>query len=329
MRTLLLSSLLLALSFADVAAQDLSRPGAGGPPTEVRVLVYLVDLYSIASSDETFFADVILQAQWMDPRLQGKATGVAGISADEVWTPRLQLVNQLGITPSLPRIVEVNDAGRVTFLQRWVGRFSQPMYLQDFPLDRQQFRITVVSLGHPPSEISIVPMVDAARSARTDKLAIPDWDVGPATLVVRAHEPTPGQTLAGVELQWEARRHVAYYAVQVILPLVLIVLMSGTAFYIAPSVLASRVSVAMTAMLTVIAYRFSLGASVPRLTYLTRFDYFMLASTLLVFLNLLAVIAGAYLDRIGRGGAVHTLDRWTRWLFPVVFAVVFVASWWG
>ena len=47
---------------------DLSRPGAGGPPTPVLVNIYLADLHEVSGADQTFLADVVLQAEWQDPR---------------------------------------------------------------------------------------------------------------------------------------------------------------------------------------------------------------------------------------------------------------------
>jgi hypothetical protein len=85
----------------------------------------------------------------------------------------------------------------------------------------------------------------------------------------------------------------------------------------------------MTTMLTLIAYRFALGKSVPALTYLTRFDYFMLASTIMIFLMLLYVAAGARLVAKGRAPLVHRIDLWARPVFPAVFGAVFALAWWG
>jgi hypothetical protein len=48
----------------------------------------------------------------------------------------------------------------------------------------------------------------------------------------------------------------------------------------------SQVSIAMTSMLTLIAYRFAIDSQLPRLPYMTRLDVFILASTLLVFFPL-------------------------------------------
>jgi hypothetical protein len=136
------------------------------------------------------------------------------------------------------------------------------------------------------------------------------------------------KALAGVQLIWEGKRQVGYYTVQVILPLVMIVLMGWTALWISPSLVPARMSVAVTTMLTLIAYRFALGRLVPNLPYLTRFDYFTLGSTSLIFLVLLIVAATAHLVAQNKAALAERIDRWTRLAFPVIFGAVFLLIWW-
>lgn len=88
--------------------RGLSRPDAGGAPTTVRVGLYLADLLEISCSHQTVLADVVVQAGWLDPRLQ--------------------LVNLRGVTAALQQRVEVESRGRVRY--------------------RQRFRVEVVSLGY-------------------------------------------------------------------------------------------------------------------------------------------------------------------------------------
>src|SRR5512146_1306279 len=99
------------------ADQDVSRPNAAGPPTIVRVGLYLADLHEVSASDETFLADVILQADWLDSRLAAHGAGVGIRPLDDVWNPRLQVVNQRNATPLLPQRVEIDAAGRVRYRQ--------------------------------------------------------------------------------------------------------------------------------------------------------------------------------------------------------------------
>lgn len=332
-KIMLLAGLLLgtgATAVYGAVESDLSRPDSVGTPTPVNVSLYLADLYEISGADQAILADVVLQAEWMDPRLAGRWPTLHGVALDEVWNPRLQLVNQRGVTASLPQRVEVDPSGRVRYRQRWWGRFSTRMHLEEFPLDKQRFRIQVVSLGYRRDDVDLVVNSESLPSDRSMELSVTDWKIGPAVMETADLEPAPGvRALAGAQLQFEGERYVGYYVIQVILPLILIVLMGWTALLVDPTVVTTRMSVSMTTMLTLIAYRFALGRSVPNLPYLTRFDYFMLASTILIFLTLLLVALGAYLVGKGKVPLVHAIDRRTRVVFPIVFAVVLAAVWWG
>jgi hypothetical protein len=288
----------------------------------------LADLYEISGADQTFLADVVLLAEWRDPRLAGHLSGLRGQDLEDVWSPRLQVVNQRGVSASLPQRIEVDPSGLVRYRQRWWGRFSARMDLKDFPMDRQRFHVQVASLGYPRDEVELVP--DPDRSGRAPRLSLTDWEVGRAVIESADFEPAPGmKPLAGVHLTWESRRYSGYYAVQVILPLVLIVLMGWTALWVEPSVVTTRMSVSVTTMLTLIAYRFALGRLVPNLTYLTRFDYFLLGSTVLIFLMLLVVAASAYLVGTDRKPLALRIDRWSRPAFLAIFGAVLLWSWWG
>jgi hypothetical protein len=108
----------------------------------------------------------------------------------------------------------------------------------------------------------------------------------------------------------------------VLLPLVLIVFMGWTALLQDRTTAPSRITVASTAMLTLIAYRFTLSGELPHLAYLTRFDYFMSGSTILVFAVLLLVTTSARLVSAGKGELVDRLDRTVRFAFPVAFFVM-------
>jgi hypothetical protein len=331
-RPAVLACILLILAAApELAAQefDLSRPNAGGTPTRVLVALYLVDLHEITGAEQVFLADVGLRAEWVDPRLAGKWAGLHGMNLDDVWHPRLTIWNQRGATASLPQRVEVDPSGRVSYRQRWFGRFSTRMDLRDFPLDRQRFGIKVVALGYSRAEVDLVIDSENLRSGRAEALSITDWEVGSARIVPADYALIPGtKALAGAQLEWEGRRYTGYYAVQLVLPLAFIVFMGWTALWLDPSAAPPRVTVLMTTMLTLIAYRFALMREVPNLSYLTRFDYFMLGSTVLIFMILLFVVGSAFLVRTGRAPLVHRMDRWARAAFPVAFAVVLVSAWW-
>ena len=81
-------------------------------------------------------------------------------------------------------------------------------------------------------------------------------------------------------------------------------------------------------MLTLIAYRFLLSNDLPKLSYLTRLDYFLLGSTVMVFTALVAVAASTRLEDTGQSGPASTLNRHSRWFFPLLFVVLLLVSGW-
>jgi glycine receptor alpha-4 len=307
----------------------MSRAKTGAGPTPVNVYLYLVDVFEVSGSDQAFSADVVLIAEWRDPILAGRWTAIHSAKLEDVWEPRLQVVNQRGASILLPQRVEIYPDGLVRYRQRWSGRFTARMDLKDFPLDRQRFNVQVVSLGYSRDEVELIPDLEGKRSGRAEQLSITDWRLGPARMEMADFEPVPGmKALAGVQLIWEGKRQVGYYTVQVILPLVMIVLMGWTALWIPPTVVPARMSVAVTTMLTLIAYRFALGRLVPNLPYLTRFDYFTLGSTILIFLVLLLVAATTYLFAQNKTALAERIDGRARLVFPVTFGALFLLIWW-
>ena len=102
--------------------------------------------------------------------------------------------------------------------------------------------------------------------------------------------------------------------------------MSWAVFWIDPTQVSSQISVSVTAILTLIAYRFALGNLLPRISYLTRLDYLLLGSTILVFLALVEVTATSRLVVLGKESLARTLDKWARIVFPAAFVAVLVFS---
>lgn len=87
----------------------------------------------------------------------------------------------------------------------------------------------------------------------------------------------------------------------------------------------AQISVAVTSMLTLIAYRFAVDSQLPRLPYMTRLDAFILTSTLLVFFSLIEVLVTTILDNNQQTERAKKIDRYCRVIFPVIFGIASIA----
>ena len=103
-------------------------------------------------------------------------------------------------------------------------------------------------------------------------------------------------------------------------------MMSWAVFWIEPNDANTQMAVAVTAMLTLIAYRFAVDSDVPRLPYLTRLDSFILMSSVLVFLSLIEVTVTTKFANRNRLPLALKIDTYCRWIFPIVFAIASIVT---
>lgn len=102
--------------------------------------------------------------------------------------------------------------------------------------------------------------------------------------------------------------------------------MSWTPFWIHPEQFATSIAVATTSFLTVVAYLFAITVLLPRVSYLTRMDQFILLSTAMVFASLLQTVASASLVKRRTPPAVLRLNRLSRAIYPAILLAVLAVS---
>lgn len=313
-RVLTLSSILLMLMLSTTESAGQAEDSV----QEVSVGLYLVDLVDISGSSQSFLADVVMVARWHDPSLIGAYEQTIFVDANEVWHPQLLIVNQREVKLSLPETVKVEPDGNVQYMQRFTGTFSAVLNLHSFPLDRQRLNVWVAASDLLDRNVNL--MVDNSMvTYRNDKISIIDWHLGDLLMTSRPFTATSNAIPApGVELSIEVKRRFGYYVIQVIIPLVAIMLMAWAVFWIPPPTTNVRVGVVVTTMLTLIAYRFALANHVPRLSYLTRLDWFLLGATGLVMLALGAMAFSAYLVNEGKEDQVAKMDWYGRIVYPAL-----------
>lgn len=331
---LLLSACLagsIQLSRGAEAPAVIERPNPEAGPTEVSVGIWVVDINNIDSAQQSFSADVAVILQWKDKRLAHTGAGIASYPLDKVWQPRVAIVNETNSTNTrLGEFVEVSSDGLVTHRQRYVGSFTQPLRLQSFPFDKQTFRIHLVAIRYGPDEVKFVPNDEWIKAGLKEgggissQITLPDWTIERWTIKPLNYALAPGLESSGYVFEFAALRNVQHYILKVILPLVLIVIMSWSVFWIDPTHSNSQINVAVTSMLTLIAYRFAVDSQLPHLPYMTRLDAFILTSTILVFFSLIEVLVTTILDGKQQKARAKRIDLYCRVIFPVLFTIALI-----
>ena len=294
-------------------------------PSEISVVIFVLDIDNIDSADQNFTANVFVGCRWTDPSLAHPGPKKIVKPLKEIWHPRIQFVNQQKIFHTFPPEVEISPDGEVVYRIRVWGNFSQPLNLRNFPFDKQEFNIQIIATGYKPDEIKFVSD-SKIQSSIAEKLSLADWSVVQSKAQVTPYKPLSAIEVSGFMFSFTAKRHSDYYLLKVILPLLLIVGMSWIVFWIPPTQSATQISVSVTSMLTLIAYRFAVDSHLPNISYLTRLDYFILGSTILVFLTLLQVVITSIMASNDNLKTALIIDLHSRWIFPLIFSTIFIHS---
>jgi hypothetical protein len=304
-----------------------TRPGVDAGPTKVLMRLVLIDVARISGAQHALTADVAVLAQWRDPRLAADVDGLRKMPLESVWNPRFQIVNGRDPSIQLPELVEVAPDGTVVYLQRIFDDFTTRMNLRSFPFDRQTFEIQIVAVGYGRDELVFETDPDGPAGAEAAEFTITDWKIGPLAASAESLQVVPGgRELSAYVGRFEGQRFLAYWIWKAFVTVAIIVFMSWLAFWIGPTMVAPRVSITVTSMLTLVAYRFVLAGDLPVLPYLTALDYFLLGCTALVFSTLFMVVATGHLASSDREERADRLVSLCRWAFPAAFLLISVVA---
>lgn len=308
---------------------ELERPTEWGEPTEVQIGIYVIDVDEVNSADQSFAASVYFQAQWNNPLLAHEGPGPKLRGLTDVWNPRLTIIGQQMIWRSYPEYVEIQPDGTVVYRQKIWGKFSQPLSLHDFPFDAQELSIHIVAAGLLENDVRMAPLVteSGATSGIAETFSLPDFDVVSDKATVRPYSIYSGHPgTAGFELRIKIDRRPMYYVLKVIIPLGLIVVMSWLPRWIAPEETGTNIGISTSAFLTLVAYLFAITVLLPRVSYVTRMDRFILLSTLMVFAGLLQSAWNAIMIGKQKRKIAEIVGLWSRAVYPALLIAVLVCS---
>lgn len=325
------STLLAETSHADAA---LLTPPAS--PTVVSVGFYLSDINDVDEQNETFEFEAQLISTWKDPRLAFDPEVVGVTEKNYVgsyqfaevftgWWPQLILANESGDFETHAVMVRIQPDGELQMTQEVTARAEMPMNLRRFPFDEQSFTARFQVLGYEEKEVLL--QADLDRTGRDDEgVQIAQWNLKDVGLSVETFRPY----LKG-DLEPEYSRLIAQLNMSrlpqfmfriVVFPLSLLCLLCASVFWMDHESLGDRMSISFTGLLTVVAYQFLIGGSLPTIAYFTLMDGFLYSTYAFVAGTIWVNLRVDHLNRTGRHLVGDRLDERCRWFFPLGFVAV-------
>jgi hypothetical protein len=347
--TLMCCALMAGAGPAAAAGSDPRRAASSerfllGPPKEARPVVVRVrfevqDIDEIDDRAETFEFTGVLVLTWRDPR-QAFDPAVAGVDEkifqgnyqfDEVatgWYPQVVLVNASGLYEANGVLLRVRPDGTSTLIQTLNASAEVELNMVRFPFDGHRLEAIFEVLGFDRDEVVLQAESDAANSF-AGKLRVPQWGIKGAGVSVRDRSASyagrrgvASAFVVGIDVQ----RRSFYASRLVILPLIVIVLLSFSVFWMDRSSLGDRLSVSFIGILTGVAYQILMSDQMPRISYVTLMHGFLTLSFLTMCATVVMNLVVGALDQRGERELGDLVDRRCRWIFPLSYFGLLLVS---
>jgi len=311
-------------------SQDPKAPPNASGPTRVGASIHVLELREIDPIQGSYVLRGYLRASWCDPR---QAFDRAAEGADEriyiaaaanevlerIWTLGGFPVNQVDEVRITERILRIRFDGTIEQDANLVVRLAARFDLRRFPFDEQILKLEIESFAHSSLRVQLVS--DARRTGFDPAFQLPEWEIAAATgsvsqvSVVRSSEPFSRYTL-----RITIARKPGFYLWKVLLPLIIIVALSWSVFWMPDEKFATRSRITATGVLTVVAYQFGFGADLPRIGYLTLLDKTMIFSFGLLAISMLESLLISPMQSAAPERALR-IDKLSRALFPLVYGI--------
>jgi hypothetical protein len=287
---------------------------AAGPlPTQVRLGLRVMRIEKIVEQDGNYSGELTLTHRWPAGGLRPDPQPRNGLEV-EVTTDETSLRD-----------------GQCYREKRMIGTFQTWFRLRRFPFDQHSLRLNLEDRRFTPEQLRYAPelwpntiSVDALRELTA--WTIPEMphinEIKVSTFAFPMEAPHPQLILVHIPVV----RHSWFYVSRFFLPLLLLVAIAYTIFWVKPEDLGSASSIGITCMLSIIAFQLAQADSLPRVPYLTIADRIYTICYVLIAVALACAVVEAYWSRTGREARADSVDRIGRKLFPAVFVVACAIS---
>ena len=310
----------------------LAPPKQAGPVV-VRARFEFHDILEINDGEETFEFSGVLTLVWNDPR-QAFEPGVAGVDEkvfqgsyqfNEVstgWYPQVVLVNESGSYQKSGVVLRVKPDGTTTLIETITAVAELDLNMRRYPFDKHRLEAVFEVLGFDRDEVVMEVASAYAGSLLADDVRIPEWSITGFGMEIRdraasyaGHRGVASAFIASVDVERDS-----FFSIRlIVLPLIVIVLLSFSVFWMDRSSLGDRISVSFIGILTGVAYQLVISDNMPHISYVTLMHGFLNLSFVTMCSTVVVNLAVSALDRRGKGELGDRVDHRCRWLFPLAY----------
>ena len=314
------------------AARLLGPPPDAQPPV-VSASFYLTDLSRVEGEHELCVFEGKLTLTWQDSRqsFDPEETGLSEMiyqgnyQFSEVyngWWPQIALRNESGELSREGNILHIAPNGAMAYTEELEVSAKSPMQMGGFPFDRQTCTASIEVLGFDSRRV-VLRADDESGGRDLAVHRVADWRLIGLSQTVsevdsrNAEGSSASSSVFHVNIQVE--RDPGFALRVIVLPLVMLVMLSWSVFWMNRDSLGDRLDVSFVVILTVVAFQILVSEQMPRIPYFTLMSAFLYINYMMLVASVVINISVDRLARRGQTERSHSVDFRCRWLFPVIY----------
>ena len=341
----------------DTLLESMNYPNAdytSDEPLKVYVDLLIEKIFEINGKEMEFEAFYSMWYDWNDARLaqtlkdlnlyydQGKRIYLCSYNPLELWGnsnrlfyPTIEFYNKKTKTNinlgGDADWVDIYSDGNVGTRLRDSSKFSANFDFRRFPFDTQKLTFELWS-EYPSTLIEILPEPISMPNYKETKfvidgtpIQIPGWSISKVDYYNYDYLDNDGMPYQGFYLDLFIERQSAYYLFKIILPIVFILAISWSVFWVRGSQLEAKVNVTIVCLLSLIAYNFIIDEDLPKLSYLTFLDCFILISYFYTGIATMLCVY-SFVRKLKSGKDLSLVDKYAQKAGPISYFGILIVT---
>ena len=273
--------------------KDVWYPPPSEPQTPLYVRFRVVYIGDIDTINQQFYCDLYMYIKWREQKLKVQENSKF-IPWEQYFDP--QIIFQNTDSYSLERrhldIEHVKDEAPFIRLQYHIkGYFKEVLEVNDFPFDYQDLTISLMAGWRITDDCKVCFKRDKEKpdGVRTSNfVATQEWELQSHLLTTFGEtQLEPGisdDKYPTCSIQMHVKRRSSHYMYNVVSVMLLITAMTFSSFLFAPDDLGDRLQIILTLLLTSVAFKYVTIQSLPKVSYLTFLDKYVLGCMFFQFM---------------------------------------------
>lgn len=306
------------------------------PPNPNGAVIVDIGVFTEAVTDidpvtSTFQMEGFVDLIWCDPRLNFDANELgwhekffleenAAEELNAIWQPDITFPNQSGARETENLELIIFEDGTIEYKERFNVTLETHYDLRLFPFDTEILEVHIESLAW--STDFLVFHKNDNIDGVDDTFEIPEWDtLDSHARIQEATEIRSSVPFSEFYMEIEVQRRAGFYLWRVLLPMIVIVALSWSVFWMEENDLGNRLMVSFTGILTVVAYQFIISDQLPRISYITWMDAVVTFSFLMMAATIVENILVFFLATSNRKDTADAIATISRITFPIVYFI--------